>query len=102
MTDNSETPRIQRVVQSEDRFLGSELFESKGRALPARNGTGVYREPGRDIPVYHRCDVLVVGGGPSGCAAPSAASFSRRNSPRPDWRRCGNAMAGFTTRSAIA
>ena len=41
MTENSETPRIQRVVQSEDRFLGSELFESKGRALPARNGTGV-------------------------------------------------------------
>lgn len=30
-------------------------------------------EPSRNIPVYRRCDVLVVGGGPVGCAAVSAA-----------------------------
>jgi hypothetical protein len=74
MANDPETPRIQRVVQTEDRFLGSELFEGKARALPPRNGTGVHHEPGRDIPVYHRCDVLVVGGGPSGCAAALAAA----------------------------
>ena len=74
MSDNSDTPRVQSVKQSEDRFLGSDLFETNARALPAKNGTGVYREPGRDIPVYHRCDVLVVGGGPSGCAAALAAA----------------------------
>ena len=69
-----ETPQVQRVVQSEDRFLGSDLFDAKQHTLPPRNGTGVYREPGRDIPVYHSCDVLVVGGGPSGCAAALAAA----------------------------
>jgi hypothetical protein len=74
MSENSDTPKIQRVVQSEDRFLGSELFEANARNLPPRNGTGVWREPARDLPVYHRCDVLVVGGGPSGCAAALAAA----------------------------
>jgi hypothetical protein len=76
---SDETPRVQRpkvqsVVQTEDRFLGSDLFEGKQRALPPRNGTGVHKEPARDIAVYHRCDVLVVGGGPSGCAAALAAA----------------------------
>ena len=74
MSDETGTPRIQRVTQTEDRFLASELFEGKARALPPKNGTGVFHEPGRDIPVYHRCDVLVVGGGPSGCAAALAAA----------------------------
>ncbi len=74
MTDMNDTPRVQRVTQTEDRFLASDVFNAKQRALPPRNGTGVYREPGRDIPVYHRCDVLVVGGGPSGCAAALAAA----------------------------
>lgn len=32
------------------------------------------REPARDIPVYGRCDVLVVGGGPAGTAAAAAAA----------------------------
>jgi hypothetical protein len=32
------------------------------------------REPARDIPVFRQCDVLVVGGGPAGCAAAVAAS----------------------------
>jgi hypothetical protein len=31
-------------------------------------------EPARDIPVYSRCDVLVVGGGPAGTAAAIAAA----------------------------
>lgn len=74
MADPNETPRVQKVVQTEDRFLGSDLFEGGKRALPPKNGTGVYHEPGRDIPVYHSCDVLVVGGGPSGCAAALSAA----------------------------
>jgi hypothetical protein len=32
------------------------------------------REPARDIPVFRTCDVLVVGGGPAGCAAAAAAA----------------------------
>jgi hypothetical protein len=32
------------------------------------------RESAREIPVYAHCDVLVVGGGPAGCAAASSAA----------------------------
>ena len=32
------------------------------------------REPARDVPVYAKCDVLVVGGGPAGTAAASCAA----------------------------
>ena len=74
MSDDAQTPKVQTVRQSEDRFLASDVFEGKGRALPPRNGTGVHAEAARDIPVYHRCEVLVVGGGPSGCAAALAAA----------------------------
>ena len=74
MTDKTDMPRIQEVRRTEDRFLGSDLFESGRHNLPPRNGTGNHHEPARDIPVYHRCDVLVVGGGPSGCAAALAAA----------------------------
>ncbi len=77
-TTNTDTgaPTVQRVEQSEDRFLMSDLFESRKRTQPPRNGTGFVREPARDIPVYHHCDVLVVGGGPSGSAAAYAAAKS--------------------------
>ncbi|TAN53908.1 MAG: FAD-dependent oxidoreductase, partial [Betaproteobacteria bacterium] len=43
---------------------------SRGRAAPL----GVLHEPARDLPVYRRCDVLVVGGGPSGTAAAVSAA----------------------------
>jgi hypothetical protein len=59
---------------SEHRFLGSDVFESSGRNLPPANGTGFVREDARDIPVYHQCDVAVIGGGPAGCAAAWAAA----------------------------
>jgi hypothetical protein len=64
------------VQRTADRLLTSDVFEAESRALPPRNGTGVYREAGRDVPVYHRCDVLVVGGGPSGTAAAYAAAHA--------------------------
>jgi 2-polyprenyl-6-methoxyphenol hydroxylase-like FAD-dependent oxidoreductase len=69
-----ERPKVQTVRQTADRFLGSDVFESRSHTLPPRNGAGVYREPGRDIPIYHCCEVLVVGGGPSGTAAAYAAA----------------------------
>ncbi|MEO6153347.1 MAG: FAD-dependent oxidoreductase [Croceibacterium sp.] len=59
---------------SEDRFLGSDVFESSGRNLPPPNGAGTVREDARDIAVYHQCDVAVIGGGPAGCAAAWAAA----------------------------
>jgi hypothetical protein len=62
------------VMQTEERFLPSDVFESRSRTQPPRNGTGCIREAARDVPVYHDCDVLVVGGGPSGSAAAYAAA----------------------------
>jgi hypothetical protein len=35
---------------------------------------GFYHEPARAIPIYRQTDVLVVGGGPAGCAAATAAA----------------------------
>jgi hypothetical protein len=71
---DEQTPKIREVRQSEDRFLASDVFETGRRQLPNRNGTGTYVEPAREIPVYHKCDVLVVGGGPAGTAAAWAAA----------------------------
>ncbi len=59
---------------NEERILASDVFESEGRNLPPANGTGTVREEARDIDVYHQCDVVVVGGGPAGCAAAWAAA----------------------------
>ncbi|MCL6251531.1 FAD-dependent oxidoreductase [Altererythrobacter sp. KTW20L] len=68
-------PKLQRVEgHSEDRFLGSDVFESSGRNIPPPNGTGTIREAARDIDIYHQCDVAVIGGGPAGCAAAWAAA----------------------------
>ncbi|MEO0062314.1 MAG: hypothetical protein RLZZ08_874 [Pseudomonadota bacterium] len=59
---------------SEDRFLGSDVFESSGRSLPPPRRGGTVREDARDIDIYHQCDVAVIGGGPAGCAAAWAAA----------------------------
>lgn len=67
-------PRVQHVGRTEERLLTSDVFEEAGRTQPPRNGTGTFYEVAREIPVYHKCDVLVVGGGPSGCAAALAAA----------------------------
>ncbi len=68
-------PRMQRIEgHSEDRFLGSDVFESSGRNLPPPNGQGTIREDALDVDIYHQCDVVVIGGGPAGCAAAWAAA----------------------------
>ncbi len=78
MPDDSEPnhsqPIVRTVERTEDRLLASDVFESRSRTQPPRNGSGFVREPARDVPIYHRCDVLVVGGGPSGSAAAYAAA----------------------------
>ena len=66
--------KIQEIRQSEDRFLASDLFEGNQRALPPANGSGTITEDAREVDVYHRSDVVVVGGGPAGCAAAWAAA----------------------------
>lgn len=75
MSDNPPSkPAMQSVERSEERILTSDLFEARDRTFAPRNGSGTHREPARDLPVYHQCDVLVVGGGPSGTAAAWAAA----------------------------
>ena len=63
-SEPDETARMHRMA---------DMFAAH-RAAGPRNGIGTYHEAGRDVPVYHRCDVLVVGAGPSGTAAAIAAA----------------------------
>ncbi|MEO6388049.1 MAG: FAD-dependent oxidoreductase, partial [Croceibacterium sp.] len=76
MTDKSDDkPKLQRVEgHSETRFLGSDVFESAGRNLPPPRRGGTVREDAREIDIYHTADVVVIGGGPAGCAAAWAAA----------------------------
>ncbi len=69
-----QSPRVREIRQTEDRFLSSDIFEQSSHEFPPRNGHGTLREPARDVPIYHNCDVLVVGGGPAGTAAALAAA----------------------------
>lgn len=64
---------MKSVVRSEERILTSDIFERGARSGP-RPDHGRWHEPGRDLKVYHRTQVLVVGGGPSGTAAAAAAA----------------------------
>ncbi|WEK48193.1 MAG: FAD-dependent oxidoreductase [Candidatus Andeanibacterium colombiense] len=70
-----EKPKLHRVEgHSEERFLGSDVFESNRHTLPPRNGAGTVLEEARAVDIYHSCDVAVIGGGPAGCAAAWAAA----------------------------
>ena len=64
---------MRTIVRSDERILQSDVFDRTGEK-PVRPDWGYYDEPSRRIPIYHRCDVLVVGGGPSGTAAAAAAA----------------------------
>ncbi len=58
---------------SEERILSQDIFEGSRQTAP-RRGAGTWLEPAREVPIYHRCQVLVVGGGPAGTAAAAAAA----------------------------
>lgn len=66
--------RVRQRQDSHERIHKSDIFERSENARAERNGHGTWLEPAREIPIYHRCDVLVVGGGPAGTAAAVAAS----------------------------
>jgi hypothetical protein len=59
--------------RNDERILQSDIFDREGQRAP-RPDHGTWDEPGRTLKIYHRCDVLVVGGGPSGTAAAAAAA----------------------------
>ncbi len=64
--------KVQTLTRTDERFLTSDVFDRDQRV--ARPDHGTWDEPGRRIPIYHRCGVLVVGGGPSGTAAAASAA----------------------------
>ncbi len=64
---------MRTTERSDERILSSDIFDRSGTRR-ARAGGGTWVEPSRELPVYHRCDVLVVGGGPAGSAAAVAAA----------------------------
>ncbi len=66
---------MRRIIErSDERILQSDIFDARATSV-RRAPTGA---PGTSraarIPIYHRCEVLVVGGGPSGTAAAAAAA----------------------------
>jgi len=63
---------MKTITRTDERILQADIFERD--AKPVRQPLGTVHEPGREIPVYRQCDVLVVGGGPSGTAAAAAAA----------------------------
>jgi 2-polyprenyl-6-methoxyphenol hydroxylase-like FAD-dependent oxidoreductase len=63
---------MKTITRTDERILSADIFDRD--AKPPRPRLGTLHEPGRDIPVYRECDVLVVGGGPSGTAAAAAAA----------------------------
>ena len=65
---------MRKVEISDERILNSDIFDEKDGAREIRPSAGQWFEAGRSLPVYRRCDVLVVGGGPSGTAAAAAAA----------------------------
>lgn len=50
------------------------IYGRDGKEKRDRTALGTWVEPSRKLPVFHRSDVLVVGGGPSGTAAAIAAA----------------------------
>ena len=65
---------MQTTIQDDERFLSSDIFDVQKEQRAPRRGGGNWAEPPRQLPIYHRCDVLVVGGGPAGTAAAIAAA----------------------------
>lgn len=66
---------MRTVVRSDERILSSDIFDrDPSQEKEPRPDLGTWAEPARDIKIYRRCGVLVVGGGPSGTAAAAAAA----------------------------
>lgn len=72
------TTKIHEVQRTDERLLSSDIFEVN-REKRTKQDLGTVEEPARAIPVYRECEVLVVGGGPSGTAAAVAAARTGAN-----------------------
>ncbi len=59
---------------TDERLLSSDIFGEPAARRPPRPSLGNWSQPAREVPIHARCDVLVVGGGPSGTAAAVSAA----------------------------
>ncbi len=75
MTDQDSPSRWYEAEGAGDRPAGW-FAGAEGRKRPARRSPSraEYLEPARAVPIHAETDVLVVGGGPAGCAAATAAA----------------------------
>ena len=92
MADDDKPPPLpeaaQRYVERADRMIRRwagvrgpgrspepehSTVEQRAERAHAQEGAGMVTEPPRQVPILDRCEVLVVGGGPSGLAAALAA-----------------------------
>ncbi len=64
--------KLTSLTRTDERILSSDIWARDGK--PVREQLGNWSEAAKDIPVYRDCEVLVVGGGPSGTAAAAAAA----------------------------
>jgi len=64
---------MKTIERSDERILSSDIFEGD-KVERTREDLGSIRESEREVPVHAKCEVLVVGGGPSGTAAAVAAA----------------------------
>jgi hypothetical protein len=78
--------KVQSIAgHSEERFLGSDIFESQGRNLPPPKRGGTVREDARDIDVYPKGDVVV---------AARRRGLRPRPAPTSPWSSATTASAG--------
>jgi hypothetical protein len=81
---------MKTVVRTDERILSSDIFDRDSRVKRPDHGT--WAEPGKNIPVYHRCGVLVVGGGPRAPRPrqpqPARAPTWRCSSATTTWAAC--------------
>ena len=64
---------MKSLERNDERILASDIFEGEKVERPHID-LGTVSEAAREVPVHARCEVLVVGGGPSGTAAAVAAA----------------------------
>ncbi len=73
MTDQPEDTAPPSIDRPSAGGTPSLVFKGAQRQHKKRFGLGVHHEPARDVPVFKKTQVLVVGGGPAGTAAAIAA-----------------------------
>ena len=71
--------RITRPGLTDERIMISDIFHEEGQRRQRSAPDESVTEAARQTPVYAKCDVLVVGGGPSGTAAAICAARGGAN-----------------------